>query len=157
MNIRHATALLFIGLYAMPVHAVECMVSTEPRALMKGSPQLQEDRFLPKDGRYTALMKNGDTLLVQYATCDLGISARYFSVDKLDGPTLRAKIEQLLRRIVTPEPIAQKVTDQLKQQKGLTQDIVLEGAIDQHLIRVVPSPSPLFQTLIQYDWIPPEH
>ncbi|MDH5178993.1 MAG: hypothetical protein OEZ39_08330 [Gammaproteobacteria bacterium] len=150
---------LFLTIFSLSAHAEECMVSTDARALLKGAPGVKAEKLLADEGRYSAVLNNGDTLVAQFATCSLGTSVHYFVVKQPDDKQLNDLVSNLLSRILPSEAVVQKVLPQLKGKKAaeFSQGVVLEGMNDQHQIKVMPSTSPVFATVIQYSWIPPEH
>lgn len=144
---------------ALPCQAEDCLVSTDMRPLLSKAPELQEEKINTKDGRYSALLKNGDILVAQFATCDLGIQAHYFSVTNLNDQQLKQRVHMLLSSVLPSDTVAGKVLPQLDSLsvEALKQPQIFQGLNDEHQIHIQPSPSPAFHTLISYDWIPPQH
>jgi len=83
--------LLLTAFWVSPVQSEKCLVSTDARSLMNQYSELQSEKILAEDERYSAVLKNGDIVLATFANCDLGFSAHYFSVLKLDNALLIKK------------------------------------------------------------------
>ena len=155
------TSLLIIALvfWSMASNAEDCPVKTDMRPLMQGLASLQEEKIIAAEGRYTAVLKNGDIVLARFATCDLGMQANYMSVKALDNTELLQVLEMFLTRALASDVVAKKVIPQLKglSTAALQKTVTLQGLNDQHQIAVKSASSSTFHTMIQYNWIAPEY
>ncbi len=158
---KQTQSLLFIALafWSMATNAEDCVAKTDVRPLMTGMPALQEEKIIVAEGRYTAVLKNGDVVLARFATCDLGMQANYMSVKVLDNTELMQVLEVFITRVLASDTVAKKVIPQLKglNSAALQKTVTLQGLNDQHQIVVKSATSPSFQTMIQYNWIAPEY
>ena len=159
MNSHRLLLFITITLWSMSVYSEDCMVTTQARSLMTDSTLLQEEQLNKADGRYSAVLKNNDVILAQYASCDLGMQAHYLSVKPLADAELKQLLEMFLTRVLSSDMDVKKVVPQLK---GLTstafqKPVILQGINDQHQLVVKPAASPNFHTIVQYNWIPPEY
>ena len=159
MSIHRLLLFITITMWSMSVYSEDCMVTTDSRSLMTGSALLQEEKLNKADGRYSAVLKNGDVILAQYASCDLGMQAHYLSVMPLGDAELKQLLEVFLTRVLTSDAVVKKIAPQLKSLSSATfqKPVILQGLNDQHQLIVRPAASPNFHTIIQYNWIPPEH
>ena len=153
--------LLFsaVILWSLSSFAEDCLVKTDLRPLMTGVTDLQEEKTNVADGRYTAVLKNGDVIMAQFATCDLGMQASYMSVKALDNAALMQRLEMFITRVLPSDTVVTKVLPQLKALKpaALQKPVILQGLNDQHQVVVKSAASPNFHTIIQYNWIAPEY
>lgn len=163
-KIRYAmriALIVLLGAFASCFsYAQDCLVSTSARKFMSSSPLLQQETLIESNGRYTASLANGDAVLAQFATCELGLKARYLVAprDAHDDALLKL-IKQFLSRIM---PSAEQRTTVLPQLKGLglnefKKSIVIKGVNDMHRISFDEQAGPFFQFEIHYEWIPPQH
>jgi redox-regulated HSP33 family molecular chaperone len=159
MTLHNPLLLIALMLWSMSSNAEDCLVKTDTRSLMTGMAGLQEEKINVAEGRYTAVLKNGDVVLARFATCDLGMQANYLSVKALDNAELRQTLEMFLTRALASDAVAKKVMPQIKalSAAALQKTATLQGLNDQHQIVVKPAASPNFHTIIQYNWIPPEY
>ena len=158
---KHTQFLLLIALvfWSMSSNAEDCLIKTDVRPLMTAMASLQEEKILDTEGRYTAVLKNGDVILARFATCDLGMQANYLSVKALDNTELMQVLEMFLTRVLASDAVAKKVMPQLKglSTAALQKTVTLQGLNDQHQIAVKSASSSTFHTMIQYNWIAPEY
>ena len=158
---KQTQSLLFITLafWSLASNAEDCVVKTDVRPLMSGMPALQEEKIFATEGRYTAVLKNGDVMLARFATCDLGMQANYMSVKALDNTELMQVLEMFLTRVLPSDTVAKKVLPQLKglSSAALRKTITLQGLNDQHQIIVKSATNKNFNTMIEYNWIAPEY
>lgn len=150
------TAIIF---WSMSAYSEDCLVTTDARSLMTGLVTLQEEKLSLEEGRYSAIMKNGDVILARYASCDLGMQASYLSVKPLADAELMQLLEIFLARVLVSDEVVKKVLPQLRSLSlaALQKSVILQGTNDKHQIVVKTAASPNFHTIIQYNWISPEH
>jgi hypothetical protein len=150
--------LLLLTVMSGPSHGEGCLASTDARPVMSTSPELQSEKLIADTGKYSAVLNNGDIVLANFATCELGMSAHYLSRSALNAEERMARVKMFFTRILPSEAAVSKVIPQLANLNGNNFDkaVVLEGLGDQHQIIIKPSASPLYKLDIQYYWIPPE-
>ena len=150
--------LLILSIWSSPSYSQDCLASTDARAFMSKHPDLQSEKLVANTGTYSAVLNNGDIVLAKFATCDLGFSAHYFSVDELSDNERIKRVKMFLSQTLTSEPIVKKVLPQLDALSGSSfkQAVRFDGLGDQHQIIIKASASPLYKLHIQYQWIPPE-
>lgn len=158
---KYTQPLLVIALafWSLSSNAKDCQIKTDLRPLMTGMPALQQEKIIAAEGRYSAVLKNGDVVLANFATCDLGMQANYMSVKALDNTELMQVLEMFLTRVLPSDVVAKKVLPQLKGLSfaALQNTVTLQGLNDQHQIVVKSAASPVFYTMIQYNWVAPEY
>ncbi|MCK7597941.1 hypothetical protein M0G74_11720 [Microbulbifer sp. CAU 1566] len=151
--------VMAIGLFVISssLLANECLVSTTPRALFSGLEQVTDEKFAPDRGEYSATLKDGSSITARFDLCGLGLKASYLIEHKNDG--LPDYISFLLLNVMPPDSAADSIASKVA---AHTEDdfrggVTLPGSNGDHWVQVKDFPSPVYEAVIHYRWIPPEH
>ena len=158
MIARYVIFLILLACASSSVYARDCLVHTTPRKLLSNHPQLLRETLLLDNGRYSAILKNGDFALASFSRCDLGMSVHYFSAENLDKNQLKTKLKILSKYFLPSDEVAARVIPQIASltEKKLGEGAILDGIGDQYKVTVIPFAGHTYRLHIQYDWIPPE-
>ncbi|WP_444996063.1 hypothetical protein [Aliikangiella sp. IMCC44359] len=159
MRIKQYIWGIFACFFIQSVLAEECLVSTDFRNLMSNAPELVKEKIDRQNGRYVAVLKNGDNVIAKFATCDLGLQVHYFSTKEINETNARQAIGWWLEYVLPSKDAYEQTLKQLNSMdtNDFKNAIVLEGINDQHRLVIEPSSSPLFLSSIYYEWIPPQY
>ncbi|WP_226664177.1 hypothetical protein [Microbulbifer aggregans] len=137
--------------------AKECVISTTPRALFTGVEGVVREHFEPEKGEYSATLKDGSSVTARFDLCGLGVKASYL-IEHESG-RLSEYIKVLLVSAIPSEDTARTISSQVVKysEEDFRRGITLQEANGGHRVQVKDSPSPLYETVIHYRWVPPEH
>lgn len=157
MQFLKGMGVILLCIISSSVVAEECPVSTTPRALFTEFEQLVNERFEPEHGKYSATLKNGDSVTARFDLCGLGINASYLIEHDIED--VSEKIRFLLMHAIPSKNAAGTLASQVAthSEQDFRGGITLQGANGNHWVQVKDSPSPLYSKVIHYRWIPPEH
>lgn len=150
--------LALAGSATLPVYAEDCLVSTNPPAIIGNYPGVSEDKLNEDKGFYVASMTNGDKLMVSFSPCELALRGHYLLTRNLPDNELKDKVISFVGQLLPTQSDRKRVAEQLA---GLSYSIgteaVVQGTNDEHRITISESSSPLFEREIHYEWLPPLH
>lgn len=157
MQLLKGLVLATLAIASPNLLANECLVSTTPRALFSGVEQVAKEHFEPEKGEYSATLQDGSSIIARFELCGLGLRASYL-IEHQSG-NLSEEIKFLLEKAATSENSASAVAAQLMHyaEEDFRDGITLKEANGEHWVQAKDSPSPLYQMIIHYRWIPPEH
>lgn len=137
--------------------ANECPVSTTPRALFSDVEHVAKEYFEPDKGEYSATLQDGSSITARFDLCGLGLRASYL-IEQQSGD-LSEHIKLLLEKAVPSGGTASAVASQVVShtEEDFRSGVTLKGTNGNHWVQAKDSPSPLYDVVIHYRWIPPEH
>lgn len=137
--------------------AEDCFVSTNPPKLVESYPGVAEQYLDPDLGAYSAILENGDLILVQYGRCELSKTSSYHSHSAtFSRETLTVWVEHLIPSSSSLEAFRQQVASHGGSfQPG--DEVIVEDDYEGHSIRIKLSENPDFRISAHYEWLPPRH
>lgn len=153
---RLLTFTLLVALSCTAV-AEDCLVSTAPPKLVESYPGVAGQRSDPEQGLYSAILENGDLIMVRYGRCELLKKSSYFSrSETISQNSLATWTGHLIASPSAVESVERQITSRgTKFQPG--DELVIEDSNGSHSIVIVSSESPYFRVTARYEWIPPKH
>lgn len=137
--------------------ADDCLVSTNPPELIESYPGVSEQHFAPDEGKYSAILGNGDLIMLRYGRCELAMTSSYFSLaESIDQTTITTWASSLISSSAERESMEREISAH-----GASfspgDKLIVDAGNGSHSIVLVPSESPYFSVSARYKWIPPEH
>lgn len=137
--------------------AEDCLVSTNPPQLVESYPGVAEQHSDPEQGLYSAILENGDLIMLRYGRCELLKKSDYFSrSETISQTSLATWAGHLIASSSAVESFEQKITGHGTNFRP-GDELLIEDGNGSHSIMIVPSESPYFRVTARYEWIPPKH
>lgn len=149
--------LTFLAALSGIATADECLVSTNPPELIESYPGVSEQRYAPDEGEYSAILENGDLIMVRYGRCELFMTSSYFSkAESIDQSTIAIWAKSLISSSAARDSIELEISTH-GDSFSPGDELIVDVGNGSHSIVFVPSESPYFAASARYRWIPPEH
>lgn len=150
--------LALVGPVATSSPAADCLVSTNPPAIIRNYPGISEDKLNEEDGFYLASLENGDNLMVSFSSCELALRGHYLLGRDLQGDELKETVITFVTQLLPAQGDRKKIIEQLANQSYTPgSGIMVQGTNDEHRITISESSSPFFVSEIHNEWLPPLH